>query len=107
MPVRSSDLPPSTMSYHLCVLNAKIDEVAERAGIAPAARMDLESCLAALPWRDRRHLTLVLESVRVHANAPSLQEAVRLMLGLAAQVWAEEPPPDLNRFVPTPSAKLN
>src|SRR5688572_13029458 len=107
MPVRSSDLPPSTMSYHLCVLNAKIDEVAERAGVTPSARMDLENCLAALPWRDRRHLTLILESVRVHADAPALQEAVRLLLKLTAQVWAIEPPPDLHRYVPEASQKTN
>ena len=107
MPVRSSDLPPSTMSYHLCVLNAKIDEVAERAGVTPSARMDLETCLAALPWRDRRHLTLLLESVRVHANSPALQDAVRLMLGLTAEVWAEAPPPDLHRYIPNGSSEVN
>src|SRR5918997_1867466 len=107
MPVRSSDLPPSTLSYHLSLLNTKIDEVAERAGVSSSARMDLETCLAALPWRDRRHLSLVLESVRVHANSPALQDAVRLLLGLAAQVWAQEPPPDLHRYVPHSPAEVN
>jgi len=96
MVVRSSELLPSTISFHLSLLNLKIDEVAERAGVAPSARCDLETCLAALPWRDRRRLKLILESVRVHADSPALRDAVRMMLGLAAQVWAEEPPPDLH-----------
>jgi len=107
MPFRSSKLPPSTISYHLSLLNTKIDEVAERAGVSSSARMDLETCLAALPWRDRRHLTLILESVRVHANSPALQDAVRLMLGLAAEVWAQEPPPDLHRDQPNGSSEIN
>jgi hypothetical protein len=92
---RSSDLPPSTISYHLSLLSMKVEEVAERAGIVSSARCDLETCLAALPWRDRRRLTLILESVQVHATSPALQDAVRLMLGLAKTVWAEEPPPEL------------
>ena len=87
------DVRPSTISYHLGLLTAKVDEIADRAGVPTSARLDLESSLAALPWQERRRLTLVLESVRVHANSPELQNAVRLMLGLAGQVWAEEPPP--------------
>jgi hypothetical protein len=104
---RSSDLPPSTISYHLSLLNLKIDEVAERAGLAPAARCDLETCLAALPWRERRRLTLILESVQVQAISPALKDAVRLMLGHAAEIWAEEPPPDLPRHQPSLSSDMN
>ena len=87
-----SEPAPHTISYHLGLLHTKLDEVAERAGVAPSERLDLESCLAALPWRERRRLALLLESVRVHATTPGLQDAVRLMLRLAADVWAEEPP---------------
>jgi hypothetical protein len=83
----------NTISYNLGLLHTKLDEVAERAGVAPSDRMDLETCLAALPWRERRRLALLLESVRVHAMTPGLQDAVRLMLRLAADVWAKEPPP--------------
>jgi hypothetical protein len=93
--IPSPDLPPSTISYHLSLLSMKVEEVADRAGVTPSARCDLETCLAALPWRDRRRLTLILESVQVHATSPALKDAVRLMLGLAAEVWAEKPPPDL------------
>jgi hypothetical protein len=105
--IRSSDLPPSTISYHLSLLSLKIEEVAERAGVAPSAHHDLETCLAALPWRDRRRLILILESVRVHANSPALQDAVRLMLKLAAEIWAGEPPPDLHRYPSKVSSDLN
>jgi hypothetical protein len=98
--VFSSELPSTSISYHLSVLNAKLDEVAERGGVAPSSCVDLETCLAALPWRERRRLTLLLESVRVHANSPGLQDAVRLMQRLAADVWAEEPPPDMGRYQP-------
>jgi hypothetical protein len=82
-----------SISYNLGLLHTKLDEVAERAGVAPADRQDLESCLAALPWRERRRLTLLLESVKVHASTPGLQNAVRLMVRLAEDVWAKEPPP--------------
>jgi hypothetical protein len=105
--VRSSDLPPSTMSYHLSLLSLKIEEVAERAGVAPTARCDLETCLAALPWRDRRHLRLLLESVRAHADSPALQDAVRLMIQLAAEIWAEAPPPDLHRYQSSLRSDIN
>jgi hypothetical protein len=104
---RSSDLPPSTISYHLSLLSMKVEEVADRAGIAPSARCDLETCLAALPWRDRRRLTLILESVQVHATSSALQDAVRLMLGFAAEVWAEAPPPDLPRHQPRLPSGMN
>jgi hypothetical protein len=100
MSLRSSVLPANSISYHLSILNAKLDEVAERAGVGLTSRIDLESCLAALPWRERRRLTLLLESVRVHANSPGLQDAVRLMQKLAAEVWSQEPPPDMSRFQP-------
>jgi hypothetical protein len=85
----------------------KVEEVADRAGISPSARCDLETCLAALPWRDRRRLSLILESVQVHATSPALKDAVRLMRGLAAEIWAEEPPPDLYRHQPFPSSSFN
>ena len=107
MTVRSSELPSSTISYHLSLLNTKIEEIAERTGVEPSARLDLEACLAALPWRGRRHLTLALESVRVHADSPALQDAVYMMMKLTAQIWAEAPPPDLNRYMPSKEAELH
>ncbi len=80
------------MARHLSDLHAKVDEVAERAGVSAYDRLDLRTALAALPWRERRHLGLVLESVRVHAGSPDLQRAIAMMLEIAAEVWSETPP---------------
>ncbi len=77
---------------HLSDLQAKVDEVAERAGVSAFDRLDLRTALAALPWRDRRHLGLVLQSVRAHAGSPALQTAIAVMLGIAGEVWAQTPP---------------
>ena len=87
-----------TMSYsrrvaeHLCDLQNKVEEVAERAGVSAVDRLDLRTALAALPWRDRRRLGLVLESARVGAATPALQTATSLMLQIAGEVWSETPP---------------
>ena len=89
------------VAQHLGDLHAKVEEVAERAGVSAAKRLDVKSALAALPWRERRRLGLVLESVRVHAASPSLNTAVDMMLDLAGDVWAHSPPPQDGD--PTPS----
>jgi hypothetical protein len=81
------------MAQHLVDLHAKVDQVAERAGVSAFDRLDLRTALAALPWRERRHLSLILESVRVHAASAELQQAVQMMLQLTAEVWSETPPP--------------
>jgi hypothetical protein len=81
------------MAQHLTDLHAKVDEVAERAGVSAFDRLDLRTALAARPWRERRHLGLVLESVRVHAASAELQQAVQMMLEFTAAVWSETPPP--------------
>jgi hypothetical protein len=82
-----------SVAQHLGDLQAKVEEVAQRAGVSALDRLDLRTALAALPWRDRRHLGLVLESVRAHAASPALRTAIDLMLGLASDVWARTPPP--------------
>ena len=83
---------PLEMARHLSDPHAKVDEVGERAGVSSYDRLDLRTALAALPWRERRHLGLVLESVRVHAGSPDLQRAIAMMLEIAAEVWSETPP---------------
>ena len=85
------------VAQHLSELHAKVEEVAERAGVSAADRRDLKTALAALPWRDRRRLALVLESVRVHAGSPALHTAIDMMLELAGDVWAHSRPPDDDR----------
>lgn len=83
----------SSVAQHLSALQAKVDEVAQRAGVSFSDRLDLRTALAALPWRERRHLGLVLQSVRAHAGSPALQTAIELMLELAGDVWSASPPP--------------
>jgi hypothetical protein len=90
----STDPSPSHVARHLSTLAAKVDEIAQRAGVSVTARSDLEATLAALPWPDRRRLGLILESARVGTSNEAVQEAVELMLRLAADVWARTPPPD-------------
>jgi hypothetical protein len=82
-----------SVAQHLSDLHAKVEEVAERAGVSAAERRDVETALAALPWRERRRLGLVFESVRAHAGSPALHKAVDVMLALAQDIWARTPPP--------------
>jgi hypothetical protein len=82
------------VALHLSTLTAKVDEVAERAGVSASDRLSLETTLAALPWPERRRLGLVLESARVGAQSEFLRTAVGMVLERAARVWARTPPPD-------------
>ena len=75
------------VAYQLSVIQAKVDEIAERVGIPAHERLSLESTLAAMPWPTRRHLGLVLQGMRVHTENPALVQAVNMVLSLAAQVW--------------------
>ncbi|MPR12117.1 hypothetical protein FS320_34675, partial [Microvirga tunisiensis] len=68
---------------HWGELAAKIDEIAERAGVPARERLTLETTLAALPWRERRRLGLILEGVRMQATSEDLRVAVDKMHGLA------------------------
>ncbi|EIM26846.1 hypothetical protein MicloDRAFT_00033970 [Microvirga lotononidis] len=87
---------PNNVAQHLSALTAKVDEIAERAGVPSVQRSDLEITLAALPWPDRRRLGLILENARVSAMSESVRDAVEVMLRLAADVWARTPPPGDN-----------
>jgi len=89
----SSNHSSNHVARHLSALATKVDEIAQRAGVSAVARSDLEATLAALSWPDRRRLGLILESARVGTNSEAVQEAVRVMLALAADVWARMPPP--------------
>jgi hypothetical protein len=93
MPVLASELSSSHVAGHLSALASKVDEIAQRAGVSPVARLDLETTLAALPWPSRRRLGLILESARVSASDKAVREAVEMMLALAAEVWTQTPPP--------------
>ena len=80
------------VAEHLGDLHNKVDEMAERAGVSASDRVDLRTALAALPWKDRRRLGLVLESVRVGADTPALQTAIGILLQIAGEVWSRTPP---------------
>ncbi len=82
------------VALHLSALTAKVEQVAERAGVSASDRLSLETALAALPWPERRRLGLVLESARVGAESEFLRTAVGIVLERAARVWATTPPPD-------------
>lgn len=87
-----SDPFSSRVVTHWGELAAKVDEIAERAGVPARDRLAVETTLAALPWRERRRLGLILEGVRVQAVSDDLRTAVDRMLRLAGEVWASEPP---------------
>lgn len=89
-----SDPFSARVAAHWGQLAAKIDEIAERAGVAARDRLTLETTLTALPWPERRRVGLVLEGVRVQAVSEDLRTAVDRMLKLAGDVWANEPPPN-------------
>jgi hypothetical protein len=89
-----SDHSSRNVALHLSALTAKVDEVAERAGVSASDRQSLDTALAALPWPERRRLGLVLESARVGAQSEFLRTAVGMVLERAARVWARTPPPD-------------
>ena len=94
MRFESSNHLPDRVALHLSTLTAKVDEVAERAGVSASDRQSLDTALAALPWSERRRLGLVLESARVGAQSEFLRTAVEMVLERAARVWATTPPPD-------------
>jgi hypothetical protein len=94
MAFSSSHLSYRHVALHLSALTAKVDEVAERAGVSASDRLSLETALGALPWSERRRLGLVLESARVGAQSEFLRTAVEMVLERAARVWATTPPPD-------------
>jgi hypothetical protein len=90
---KSINRSEAVVARHLGELQSKIDDYAARAGISSTDRLDLRTTLAALAWTDRRRLGMVLEGVRVHASSPALREAVGVVLRVAAEVWANMPPP--------------
>jgi hypothetical protein len=64
--------PSVHIALHFNALTEKVDEVAARAGVSSVDRMDLETALRELPWRERRRLGLILEGARVSANSAAL-----------------------------------
>ncbi len=86
--------PSASVALHLSAIAEKIDEVAARAGVSSSDRLDLETALRALPWRDRRRLGLILEGTRMSASSEALRTAVDMIVRLASDTWVRTPPPD-------------
>jgi len=93
MSFTNSDFLSEAVTRHLSLLAAKVDEVAQRAGLSIVQRSDLTTTLAALPWRERRRLGLLLESTRISTTDEAVLRATQVMLGLAAHIWATTSPP--------------
>jgi hypothetical protein len=73
----------------LGLFQAKIEEVAERAGVSAYDRLSLETMLAALPWPERRRIGLFLKGAKAQSDSSAVHRAVEMLLVLASQVWGE------------------
>ena len=79
------------VAHFIGALQAKIEEVAERAGVSPHERLSLERMLAALPWPERRRVSLLLRGAQAQSENPALHRAVDLVLEVASEVWNNAP----------------
>lgn len=79
------------VAHFVGALQAKIDEVAERAGVSDPERLSVERMLAALPWRERRRVSLLLKGAKAQSENSALHDAVDLVTTLASEVWKSAP----------------
>ena len=84
----------NNVALHLSALTDKVDEFATRAGVSAFDRLELEGALAALPWRERRRLALIVEGTKASTNSEALCTAVDMIHQVASDTWARTPPPD-------------
>ncbi|HEX2726120.1 MAG TPA: hypothetical protein VHN20_09900 [Beijerinckiaceae bacterium] len=82
------------MAYHLGLLQAKIEQIAERAGVSVYDRLTLEGLLAALPWAERRRVSLFLKASRAQSDDEALHQAIEILSSLASRAWTDAPPAD-------------
>jgi hypothetical protein len=79
------------VAYHLGLLQAKIEQIAERAGLSVYERLTLEGLLAALPWAERRRVSLFLKAARAQSDDEALHQAIEILSALASRAWTDEP----------------
>ncbi len=79
------------VAHFVGALQAKIDELAERAGVSDPERLSMERMLAALPWRERRRVSLILKGAKAQSENSALHDAVDLLAQLASEVWKTTP----------------
>jgi hypothetical protein len=83
-----SDIPtPASLS----AVQSRNEDIADQAGVAEAARLNVDDTLAALPWPYRRRLVLTLQSQQAFSPNPDVQRATELIQLKAARVWAAMP----------------
>lgn len=75
---------------YLTVLQSRIDEIADQAGVTGAARLSIDDTLAALPRRHRRRVAMFLDSLRAFSPDPSQRAAAEAVQERAAAAWARE-----------------
>jgi hypothetical protein len=86
--VSMSDIPtPASLS----AVQSRIEDIADQAGVAEAARLNVDDTLAALPWPYRRRLALTLQSMQAFSPDSDVQQAAELFQLRAARVWAAMP----------------
>jgi hypothetical protein len=91
--------------HFIGALQAKIEEVAERAGVSAHERLGLERMLAALPWPERRRVSLLLRGAQAQSENPALHRAVDLVFEVASEVWNNAPRAEPAPGDPVPEAR--
>jgi hypothetical protein len=89
------------VAHFIGALQAKIEAVAERAGVSARDCLGLERMLAALPWPERRRVSLLLRGAKAQSENPALHRAVDLVFEVASEVWNTAPEAD-----PTPGEAI-
>ncbi len=79
------------VAHFVGALQAKIEDVADRAGVSDYERLSLEQMLAVLAWPERRRVSLFLKGAKAQSNNKALHDAVDLVAALASEVWNKEP----------------
>jgi hypothetical protein len=93
------------VAYHLGLLQAKIEAIAERAGVTAYDRLTVDGLLAALRWSERRRVSLFLKAAKAQSEDQALHRAIDILSSLASQVWTEQP--DRASGVSGPQARVS
>jgi hypothetical protein len=83
------------VAYHLGLLQAKIEQIAERAGLSVYERLTLEGLLGALPWSERRRVSLFLKAAKAQSDNEALHQAIEILSSLASRAWTDRPHDDV------------
>jgi transcriptional regulator with XRE-family HTH domain len=90
---------------HRAAAGLSQEELAERAGVSAHERLGLERMLAALPWPERRRVSLLLRGAQAQSENPALHRAVDLVLEVASEVWNNAADPGPGETIAGPDAR--